>query len=399
MKFKQSIYLVSISILMGILGLVVIDFFLGKTYLNFSQRKFIPLESFDSGWYELKKSYVGSEKFGNRLYTVHTDTFGFRRNFNVNENKDNLGSSYDAIFLGDSFTYGSGVPNDQTVPSLFENYSGLKSLNGGVASYSPTAYLYTYKKALKIKGLMSPRHKVLIGLDISDIQDEAAIWMDGVSHPQKRNKGRPGRFFLEQDLEPKDPTKLQLLKSTIADRLPITYRVYSLLKSKRGKIPAQEKFTDARIQTPPNNVLTLVRSAVTFQDWKVLNSGKYDSFSPLKIEGALIRIEDKLREIIELAHKSGGEVYVYTYPWPPQVKFRTIERFAWDGWVREACRDLSCDGYLDVYSKVIKRSEESLNWYPLLYIPGDVHFNEKGNKFVAENVGKALNFTQIESNS
>src|SRR5688572_13059641 len=100
----------------------------------------------EHGWYELQPHFVGHDQFGPHVYTVETDAHGFRRQPGVVSP-----TSYDVIFLGDSFTYGISGPWQETFVGMFASGSSKSVLNGGVASYSPTAYLYQYKKALGAK--------------------------------------------------------------------------------------------------------------------------------------------------------------------------------------------------------------------------------------------------------
>lgn len=86
-----------------------------------------------------------SARYDNELfYTLkpghsHFKSFEFKTSYDVNP----LGVRDDAaslehpavIFLGDSFTMGWGVEQDQSFPAVFEQKSGLKCLSTGVSSY------------------------------------------------------------------------------------------------------------------------------------------------------------------------------------------------------------------------------------------------------------------------
>lgn len=78
------------------------------------------------------------------FYTLKPGRSGFKSfEFNTLYDVNTLGVRDDAasleqpavIFLGDSFTMGWGVEQDQSFPAVFEKKSGLKCLNTGISSY------------------------------------------------------------------------------------------------------------------------------------------------------------------------------------------------------------------------------------------------------------------------
>jgi threonyl-tRNA synthetase len=124
----------------------------------------------NNGWYELKSNFIGKDQYGPNIFPVMTNDYGFRKG----PNSPN-GGKHEFIFLGDSFTYGINGAWNETFVGIFEAQSGKMVLNAGVSSYSPSAYLFQYKKALK-NGALSAKHTVIVALDISDVQDEAAFY-------------------------------------------------------------------------------------------------------------------------------------------------------------------------------------------------------------------------------
>jgi hypothetical protein len=66
-----------------------------------------------------------TEEFQTR---IHTNSLGFRDD---EESLDNP----EVLFVGDSFCFGWGVGQEETFESLFEEQTGLKSLNMGVSGY------------------------------------------------------------------------------------------------------------------------------------------------------------------------------------------------------------------------------------------------------------------------
>ena len=80
------------------------------------------------------------------------------------------------LFIGDSFTEGVGLPWNQTFVGLFAAlFPDVEVLNGGVVGYSPSIYLRQVELLL---GRGVTLNKVIIFIDISDVQDEALCRFD-----------------------------------------------------------------------------------------------------------------------------------------------------------------------------------------------------------------------------
>lgn len=355
------------------------DFFLGNKILNSFTKQDSVIKQLDQGWYELKSNYSGDEVFGNRIFRVMTDAQGFRVG-------DKYPQERKAVFLGDSFMFGIGVNYIDTIPGQFEKLSGISSLNGGVSSYSPTAYLYNYQKAANA-GSLSRKHFVIIGIDVSDIQDEAVIWRDGPLHPVKRATEKSGSEYatLTVDTETGVSIRANYL-SYLSKKLPLSYRIYVILQQK--VISPKASLQTGRVQVdsnvPSSQVLNSARSASTWVDWEDLNDPKLNAYHPIGVEGGLSRIESKLKELTRLAQSRGGQVFIYTYPWPAQIFHNSKEKFAFNEWVEGMCLRIKCDGYIPVYEEFLRESLGESNWYSSFYIIGDVHFNSNGNRLVSE---------------
>lgn len=89
------------------------------------------------------------------------------------------------LILGDSFTEGYGVKQEDAYPSKLRNILNdpkIEILNGGVASYSPVLeYLY-----LKEKGLKLNPDLVILALDMTDFLDEKAYFEKTVFDSQNK---------------------------------------------------------------------------------------------------------------------------------------------------------------------------------------------------------------------
>src|SRR5262249_3496911 len=133
----------------------------------------------EDGWYTNKPELTSAPfGFGTTFYPVSTDANGFR----IDPTQPPVRPAQ-VLFLGDSFTFGINGPWDDTFVGIFQRKSGMSVVNAGVPSYSPTPYLFQYRLAVAA-GVLTKPHTVIVAIDVSDVQDEAAIWRDGEHHPQ-----------------------------------------------------------------------------------------------------------------------------------------------------------------------------------------------------------------------
>ena len=160
-------------------------------------------------------------------------------------------------------TYGISGAWEDTFVGMYDRPTPKRVLDAGCFSYSPTVYLYQYKKALR-ESALKPGHVVVVALDISDIQDEAGIWIDGDEHPVKR----------------KDVSSfLEILRDKVRLRSAMNW--------------FREKFVDPR---GPDLVYNRSRSAFTWDDWQALDEDPPErGYAPLGVSGGLPRAAQNLR--------------------------------------------------------------------------------------------------------
>ena len=325
--------------------------FIFLIYDYYSSQSKSSLQEFDNGWYELKKNFDGSDKWGVNFYHIFTDQNGFRVN---SIEKNNRKADY--IFLGDSFTFGIGKDWGDTFVGLFENATTNKIVNAGTSSYSPTAYLYQYKKALK-SNILKNNHSVIVCLDISDVQDEASYWIDGNNNPIKR-------IYVKNDL-----------KKYIRDNFKYSHLILTYLRD--IFINQDDSYLHQRMS---------VRSAFTFEDWSKLNARDpldgIGGYAPLGVEGGLNKIYKKLKEISDITKSNKSKMYILIYPWPNQLIYP--QKFNWSNYISNLCEKINCDGVIDAQPIFLKFKNNNINWKDELFINGDVHYSTKGNYLVYE---------------
>jgi hypothetical protein len=328
----------------------------------------------DHGWYTLAPSVRAAAQWGKAIYPLSTDSNGFRND----PLSPPSSRPADILFLGDSFTFGINGPWDETFVGIFEKKTHKAVVNAGVGSYSPTPYLYQYKHALSAGALRTP-HTVIVGLDISDVQDEAAVWQDGENHPEKQPKALAllGKAFDRF----KQPSPL---KAFIRSNFRATRSIYHLLFQARVPVPS------------PDYVFNFNRSAFTWKDWNEIQSvtdseDPYErlGYQPGGVRGGLAKIREKLTLISQLAQENSSNMWILIYPWPAQLRYSDAV-FDWQKFNTSLCEEIRCRGVINTFP-IFRAQARGIDWYDRFYIRGDVHFNALGNQIIADTIIAKIN--------
>ena len=375
-KNIQEYLLVFISTILSIIIFLVVDFAVSKRYIPYYGGKWEesvdPYIRKDSGWYELKRSFAGKGHWGDHIYDVNTDIYGFR--------SKTVGSNgqADYIFLGDSFTFGVNGEWDDTFVGMFEGYvSGRKVINAGVPSYSPTAYLHQIKKMLS-EDAIKEKATVIVGLDISDVQDEAACWESAVNSPKKMQGSCLERSAVVLNHE----TKWDEVKN----RLRFTGMIFKYIDMKIRP----ERYAPPVLESTFNQA----RSAFTWDKWSRLNKeGFPNGYAPLGVSAGLNKIGNQVEEINKLVQKKSGQTYILIYPWPGQLVY--AQKFNYEAWARKLCHKIKCAGVIDTFPVFMR--ENGKEAYEKYYLQGDVHFNKNGNMILFEEIRKTIEISSQAS--
>jgi hypothetical protein len=227
------------------------------------------------------------------------------------------------------------------------------------------------------------------------VQDEASVWRPGKKHPIRYQGSLSGLTLLTQQFDSNNQKSDNTQKQTLRTWLPLTWKIYSVVRQQLGLNQSFESNRKDKQNlsneelTPKLSVTELSRSAITWADWSVLN-GENFGYQPRSIEGGLKSIENRIAEIVTLAHARNSKVYLFTYPWPAQVVHQSDEKFAFNKWVRKTCETVKCEGYLPIYEEIMKDLNQSPYWYRKFYIDSDVHFNANGNRQIAMHIASYI---------
>ncbi len=356
-----------------------IDFFLGHTVIKFFEKKNIFL-TFDGKLkknivnekkfrikhkifsHTFKKNYSGTSFFGNKKGVFCTDKNGFKSACDIN-NTDLI--NYDYWFIGDSFTEGVGLEYDKTFVGIFDNYSSNRVANLGVSSYSPIIYYHKLKYYLN-KGIKTKN--VILFFDVSDVDDEQFREKCGVSVCKKNKNEQKNlfqtdtKFYIKNFLKENFAftlTALQYSKKIFCQKFILTKCSYVY----------DEKFLKS--------------------NW-ILNFHHYISKEQIYYESFIQNIY-YLKKIYELLDENNINFFLAIYPWPGHIF--DIERTKnYRLYFKEFCKKKCANffDYFDDFEKLIldTNSENVIKEY---YFYGDMHFNEKGNKIIANKLLKNLN--------
>jgi len=257
------------------------------------------------------------------------------------------------LFMGDSFTEGVGYPWDKTMAGLLSakfKEHGTELLNAGVISYSPKLYYYKTKFLIE-KGLKFD--ELFVFIDISDMIDEVVY-----------------DYFV-----PKELTQTEKVLEPVINfftKNSFIFRNYRLRYLFTQKNPYHERS----------------------QFW----GGKLDDFYELKPmwtydekayelygkKGTKLAVEH-IDMLHKLCKKNNIKMHITVWPWETHLKENSgIKQLElWQKFSKKRKID-----FMELFSLFETVHKDKVKEY---FIPQDIHWSEKGNKFVAEHLWKLIN--------
>jgi hypothetical protein len=309
--------------------------------------------------------------WGRESYPFATNSLGFR-----DENIRQVplsGVRPRILVLGDSFTEGMSSWADSYVGQVAARLPQYEFLNGAVESYSPSNY-FNVARALLEKGVKFD--EVVVFIDMSDAQDEAAFYRDidasGAVDGPKQIVHNGGWY-----------AKLRLY---ITEHLLLTNTVVGFLERESVK----HGFYNLNVGHGP--LFDLERSAWTYRP--VSDSEPYEiGYGPLGLTAGLAKEESKMTLLWQELQKRNIPLSVVVYPWPAQIAHDTIDSkqvLMWRDW----CAG-KCESFVSVFPAFFAVKNQCPQgqpgcWYLNEFIFGDEHYNAAGNGLVAEAVGRSL---------
>lgn len=256
------------------------------------------------------------------------------------------------LFMGDSFTEGVGYPWEKTMTGILSKKfaeQGTELLNGGVISYSPKLH-YLKTKFLIEKGLEFD--ELFVFIDISDIIDEVVY---DYFIPEKLTES-------EKNLEP---------VINFFTKNSFIYRNYRLRYIVDQKNPYNEK----------SEYWGGLKEFYKLKPQWTFSKKAMDLYGKKGIELAL-KYEDNL---YRLCKEHNIKMHITVWPWAIHLKnkngYKQLELW------KEFCEKRDID-FMELFTLFDSIPMDKAGEY---FIPRDIHWSEKGNRFVAEHLWKLIN--------
>ena len=311
----------------------------------------LPLES-EKVSLNLSSTGLGGKSF--RPYVVKTHQ-GFRST--PNHWRVPLDDSKLVIALGDSFTFGQEVSDEETWPSHLQALSKHQLLNGGVFLFGVDQYLLRLKSALE-----GYRPKTVI----------FSVMKESILRTQRKKEILSGAGeWVERPYFVKKAGKLEL------QNVPI---------QQNNKAMA---LTGMRQWLGRSHLADWLLSRIAFNWWYGVKWGKpipseyLTGEDPQEISCLL------LESFLELSKKHHFQpVVLGQYYW--QDPYKTFEREPLTQAVLQCSKNLGIVT-IDLEDKLRELAKKSPEEYNTLYFPG-AHMTNRGNGWVAQEISKVLSF-------
>jgi hypothetical protein len=311
----------------------------------------------------LQPNCTGVAWWGREAYEISTNSLGFRderiRQIPLADPRPRI------LMLGDSFTEGLCPWPDSFVGKIAARFPQYDFLNGGIASYSPSNYLNVTRMVLAAGVEFD---EVIVFIDISDAQDEAAYYRDVDGSGAVAGPVQP-------EWRPRVSHRIRLTNYVVEflERNLIRHGYYHLI-------------------TLDGDLFDWERSAWTYRkvsDTKPFHSG----YAPLGLEAGIAKEEAKMTLLWQELERRHIPISVVVYPWPAQVVHDTADSRQvrmWSDWCAGKCKSfISLFSTFQAEKDRCPQSQPGC-WYLDNFIFGDFHYSSAGNALVADAVSKSL---------
>ena len=359
--FKISLVIILITFILSL----SIDFFFGKAILNIldpylSQTNFYDrLIRIDHKFYHhtLKKNvnYKKASGFNGSL-TFCTDNHGFKYKCNLKRGKE-----FEIGFLGDSFVEGLALNYEDTFVGIFENKKKITVANLGVTSYAPSIYLS------KMKFLLNNKYKfkhIILFIDISDLYDDNTFY-----------KINEDLTVTEKNAEGKNLKRRKFLRNNF----PLT-NFYMFVIKMNNRL--SKELPPSNSENPKFNTKALIKAKWSYQTNDIV-AGYDEPIS--KTQKEMIKTMTKLYDLLE---ENQIKLSLAVYPWPQQLQYDNRNSIHVKMW-KNFCKG-KCYKFINFFPYFFNAQEKNsfLEVYKKYYFWNDVHFNNEGNRIIAQKLLK-----------
>lgn len=331
----------------------------------------------------LRKNFKGSVSWGEKRHPLFTNELGFkdaeRRKVPRKVDKRRV------LFIGDSFTEGAGLPFEQTFVGMFKQaFPEVDVLNAGVVSMSPKLYYYRLKYLLEIEGLTFD--ELFVFIDISDINDEVeySVWTPVEESALRRldswlrSVSFTYKMLRNNLLNVEKNTFLQKVVAVVDARKPVMEGASSddhPDPSLPSSTESMQEGTSSAVGPPHVIVPPDFREKRVHERprW-TFDKAIHEKWGRSGMELAQYHME----LIVHLMRERGIALNIAVYPWPDQIRVgdrHSIQEVAW----QEFCEQRGVP-FISYFGDFVTGDPDTvLRDY---FIPGDVHWNERGHALV-----------------
>lgn len=309
--------------------------------------------------------------WGKSSYPMFTNNLGFRddrvRDVPLTEARPRV------LILGDSHAEGMTTWDDTFVGRIAANFPQYEFLNGSMGAYSPSNYLNTARMVFE-KGIEVD--EVIVFIDISDAQDEAALY---------RDKDASGAVTI-----PKGKSIYQDWYSKMRERITKHFLITDDIVEICERILV--RFGYYHLDRGEGNEFDQERGAWTYR--KVSDTQPFETgYAPLGLESGIAKEKAKMDLLWQELAARNIPISVVVYPWPNQIAHDAADSRQVRLW-RQWCEG-RCKRFVSLFPAFFAAKAECPRWEPGCwyldyFIFGDIHYNSAGNAIVAEAVSKSL---------
>lgn len=336
---------------------------------------------------DMEEMYIGDEYVHHRHDPYESFRIFNPYDFDVRTTMNNLGfrgkdvsakkdlSEFRIVMLGDSFTLGTGVKDDETFWYLLEkrlNTSGgrkFRVISTGVSSYSPILEYMTLKRNIDA---LKP-DLVIMNFDMSDLLNEyvyrkIAVFGEG---------GEPEKVSGVEEYRKAKTSVSRKVRDWVYGHLFVTTALVELFRKYLGTEPSLQNLD-------VENSVTRERASMLEHTLKMPN---YEDF-----DGIMTGIEDSILRTRALCERYGCRFVLTTYPYGHQVSARE--------WMPGRYRYLESPNF-EISDRTVDELDRFsagngipfLNTFPyfrqyhgdeLLYFKHDPHWTPLGQKMMAD---------------
>ena len=310
-----------------------------------------------------KNSKIHESLYKNK-FTIFTNSLGFKdrsiRAIQLVPTKHRI------LFIGDSFTEGIGLSYEDTFVGLIDSKlskNNIEVLNAARVSYSPIIYWRKIKFLIEDLGL--DIDELVVFLDISDVRDEAT----GYQLSENMNVISGNASY-----EPSTTKNIDynyLLKKFFHKNTTVYFFILNLVYDGIGFKQESKK---------SNLWSKYISSDFNLDKW-TLNNEVYDKYG----KDGVASMKKYMNKLLELTKEHKIDLTIAVYPHVSQIWYDDLNSMhvqIWKDWSKK--NQIKFINYFpDFISKGLSSSEK-IQLFKKYFLPGDVHYNKKGNKLIAD---------------